>query len=236
MKKILALLIGFNVLFIANQAFAAFICTNIDGCFLFDVIKYRSTDDSGYKQCLLQQQQNQQNIIDKENEKQAKIYEEEQNAKKEILNERVTEMSQYSDFFQKVGVNLTLDTSNVQYENWLEQLKEAKNDYIKEQENQQKIIELEERISNLESKPTVVEQVVTPTNGINTHNKGEVIKPIVNDNKIIKPTLKKEEIKKDVIEEKPSPVIETITPTETPIIPTNKSFFQRVFNWFKSLL
>jgi len=135
-------------------------------------------------------------------------------------------LSQYKEFFEKVGINLNLYTSNAQYTILLEKLKEAKADYIKEQENQQKIQELEERIKILESKST--QKVIIP------HNKEETIKSITN-NKITEPVIKKEETKIEIIKENPS-VIESTDIKETPTVPTNKPIFKRIFNWFKSLI
>jgi len=214
MKKIIALLIIFNVLFVTNQVLAVFLGPITCGGKI-----YSNTNDIGYKQCL---------------EDEAK---KEQEAKEVIYNGRVNELSQYSDFFGKVGVSLTIDTSSEQYTKWLGELKEAKNDYIKEQENQLKIKELEERINNLESKPAIIEKVITTKEEVVfPRNKEEVIKPTTtNDKKIAKPVIKQES-KKEIIEEKPTTIIESPTISETPAIPIKRSLFHRVLNWLKSLI
>lgn len=221
MKKIIGMLIVIILLLISNKVFALILpCINTTSCsYSCGGNTYNNYND--YQKCTERER------IEKE-----KL---ESEVKQKVYKERKEELSQYSNFFDKVGVNLTLDTDEEQYNQWLKELKEAKVNYIKEQENLQKIKELEERIKNLESKPIVIEKVITHTEIINTHNKEDVIKPTINDSKIIKPVIKKEETKKEIIEEKPYPTIETTTTTEPPIIPTNKSFFQRVFDWFKSL-
>lgn len=237
MKKIVGVLIVLGFLFISNKTLAVLLIplplfiSGPDGSYSYSCGGriYNSQNDNGYRQCQQREKiKTEQEKIEKER-LETKI-------KQERYNERKEEIVFYSDFFKETGVNLTLDTSEEQYSQWLKELKQAEVDYIKEQENQQKIKELEERINILESKPVIIEKIITPTEIINTHNKEEVAKPIVNENKSVKPVIKKEETKKEIIEEKPSTIIETTTTKETPIVPTDKSFFQRVFSWFKSLL
>lgn len=237
MKKFIGVLIVFSFLFIGDTVFSALLIPGCDSCncvgnggvyenntcyyfcsFGSTVGRFTSKNYQ-YEQCKLEE----------------KVYKEKEEAEaiQKTYNERKETLSQYSDFFVKVGVNLTLDTNEEQYNQWLKELKEKKADYIKEQENLQKIKELEERINTLESKPVIVEKVVTPIEIINTRHKEDVTEPKTN-NKIIEPIVKKEEPKIEIIEEKLSPIIETTT-TETPVIPTNKSFFQKVFSWFNSL-
>lgn len=209
MKKIIVLIIVLGIIFTSNKTFAVFA-----GPISCGGKTYPHSNDVGYKQC-----------IEAETRKAQEV-------KEQIYRERVAEISQYSDFFIKVGVNLTLDTSSEQYTKWLEQLREEKNDYLKAQEDQERIRELEERINTLESKQAVVEKVILPTEGINTRNKEGVINQKINDNKIIKTVSKKESV-----EEKTQPVIDPPIISETPVIKTEKApFFKRMVNWFKSLL
>lgn len=235
MKKILAILIVFNILFTANQTSAALVgaspsfnCQISGGvyennicryiCKVGTSTRYFSSKDDSYKQCLEEEKQRQ-------TEEQAEEEQRRAEEQERIYNERREELSAYKDFFEKVGVNLTAYTSTTQYEQWRMDLKEAESNYIKDQENQQKIKELEERIRTLESKPVIVDKIIAPKEGI--------IKQEIN-NKIVKPIIKKEEPKKDFIEEKILPVIETSTITEVPVIHKNTSIFQRIFNWFRS--
>ncbi|MDD4110584.1 MAG: hypothetical protein PHS54_03415 [Clostridia bacterium] len=234
MKKILVILIVFSFLLIGNKAIAVFYVTGMSPQSFCEVNGGVYKNNSCYYVC--EKEGSTQNFSSKNEAYNQCMLEKAKEIKQKVYDKREQELLPCKDFFEVVGVNLTLDTEEEQYNQWIKELKEAKDDYFKEQENQQKIKELEERINTLESKPIIVEKVIIPTEGINTHNKEDVIKPTINDNKIEKPFIKKEELKKEIVEEKPSTIIETTTTTETPIIPTNKSFFQRVFGWFKSLL
>lgn len=102
-----------------------------------------------------------------------------------------------------------------------------------ENENQQKIKELEERINELESKQTAVDKVITPTKEVVIpRHKEEIIKPTVSGNLIIK----QKEPKKEIIEKKSSTIIESPNITETPATPIKESLFHRVLHWFKGLI
>jgi hypothetical protein len=234
MKKILVILIVFSFLLIGNKAIAVFYVTGMSPQSFCEVNGGVYKNNSCYYVC--EKEGSTQNFSSKNEAYNQCMLEKAKEIKQKVYDKREQELLPRKDFFEVVGVNLTLDTEEEQYNQWIKELKEAKDDYFKEQENQQKIKELEERINTLESKPIIVEKVIIPTEGINTHNKEDVIKPTVNDSKIVKPVIKKEETKKEIIEEKPSTIIETTTTKETPIVPTDKSFFQRVFNWFKSLI
>lgn len=48
----------------------------------------------------------------------------ERERKQKILDERKEALSQYEDFFEKVGVKLNIHTTEKQYNNWLNKLKE----------------------------------------------------------------------------------------------------------------
>lgn len=182
-------------------------------CNISGSVRYFSSKDNEYNQCVTQAEEERKKI--------------ELEAKQKIFDDRNDTLSEYKDFFEKIGVNLNIDTSSEQYDQWLRDLKEAKDDYIKEQENKQKIKELEERINTLESKPVIINKVVESTK--------EEVKPVIN-TKIIKPIVKEEPKKDSIQEEKISPVIENaITTTQASLVNTNKSIFRRIFEWFKSL-
>lgn len=235
MKKTISILIVFSFLFISNKTYAVFVggspsqnCQANGGiyqnndcryaCEIGTSISYFSSKDSiGYKQCL------------EEKEKLAL------ELKQKTLNERKEVLSSYSDYFDKVGVNLTIDTDEEQYNQWKKELKEARNEYFKEQENNQKIEDLENRIKELESKPIITEKIIIPTE--TTKNKEEIIKPIVTENKPIKKEVVKEETKIETQKDnKEIQITQNSDTTKTTITETPKtSVFKRVFGWFKSL-
>lgn len=173
-------------------------------------------DYNSYKQCT-QREEERKNILESQ-------------AKQKLYEERKEAISLYSDFFEKVGINLTLDTDIEQYEEWLKELKEAKINYIKEEENQQKIKELEDRLSELESQKTTLEIVETnkTEKEIDASIKNEVINPKVINSKIIKPIVKNDEIREIPKEES----IAVIEPTAS-VKPQEKvSWFKKIINWF----
>lgn len=232
MKKIIGILIVFSFLFVGGKVSAVLLTGNSS----FDCISNGGVYENNSCHYVCEKEMSTQNFSSKNEAYKKCMLEKENETKQKIYNKREQELLFYEDFFEVVGVNLILDTEEEQYNQWLKELKETKTNYLKEQENKQRIKELEERINILESKPVIIEKVITPTEVIIPRNKEDVIKPTINENKIVKPIIKKEEPKKEIIEEKPSFAIETNTTTETSVIPTNKSFFQRVFNWLKSLL
>jgi vacuolar-type H+-ATPase subunit I/STV1 len=232
MKKIIGFIIVCSFFLAGNKTFAvlwvpgmsdASYCQSSGGiyqnntcrysCNISGGVRYFSSKDNEYNQCIIQAEEEREKI--------------ELEAKQKIFDNRNDTLSEYKDFFEKIGVNLTIDTSSGQYDQWLRELKEAKNDYIKDQENEQKIKELEERINSLESKPVIINETLKPTK--------EIINNPVSNNKVVKPVIKKEEVKEDTAKQNESPVIETPVQQEPPVVHENKSIFRRIFNWFKSL-
>jgi len=173
--------------------------------------------------------------------------------KQKTYRERSGNLSSYSQFFEEVGVNLDIETSESQYKRWLNELMEAQEDHeeelqeeqdrkeelIKQQEYEEiskdkelneRILELENKVKDLESKKN--KPIVVP--------KQIYIQPVIEKSsypvKVIKPKTETIKIETDdiqLIEEEISiketvPVIQTITEP----IPKKASWFKKIINWF----
>lgn len=230
MKKIILFLIFFSFLFIGHKTFAvlyipgaspSYNCQVGGGVYENNTCRYVCKINGGISY-----------FYSKNNEYEQCKNQEKTELKQKLYNEREETLSPYSVFFTQVGVNLTLDTSAEQYEEWLKELKETKINYLKEQENQQKIDELEERISNLESQQPIIETLKIEEI-INTTNKENIIQTPINTKTIVQPITTQN---KQATEEKISTAIESPIATEIPATPTKKSIFQKILNWFKDLI
>lgn len=232
MKKIISILVVFSFLFIANKALAVFldfyyVCPVCSG-------ERNSPCEKAQKECLLnkaKQEEQRKQLEQKQKENEAIEKEE----KETIYIERKKDLSEYKNFFEEVGVSLNVDTTEEQYNQWKKELKEAKDEYLKEQENNQKIEDLENRIKELESKPTITEKIIISTE--TTKNKEEIIKPVVTENKPTKKEIVREEIKTETQKDnKEIQITQNFDTTKTTVTDTQKtSVFKRVFGWFKSL-
>ena len=232
MKKIIGVLIVFSFLFINEKALAML----LTGCGVYPVCNISTMGASickkvavDYFNCKKEEEAAKQKEIEKERL--------ELEIKRKIYNERNNVLSQYSDFFVKVGVNLVLDTSEEEYNQWLSKLKIEKADYLQKQEDKQKMEELEKRIKELEAqKNEVKEEIIPVAEVIVSVDKKENAKPIIENKPAQKTIIKKEELKKEMIE-KVSPVIDNIVPVQTSVNKEQKpTVFKKVINWFKSLI
>ena len=173
------------------------------------------------------------NWLNKLKEKEERV---ELKRKKKIFEEREEALSQYEDFFEKIGVNLEIDTSEEEYDQWLNKLKIEEADYIERQEDKQKLEELEKRIRELESQKLEEKKIVPVPEKITQPIKKEAFKPKTVGNNPMKETIiPAEKPPKEIKEEK---TLETENTIETQTIINNEpnlNFFKKIIKWFKSL-
>ncbi len=161
-----------------------------------------------------------------------KLYKEEYEEKQNEYDKRYEVLQPYSKFFSQIGVNLTLDTDNSQYKEWLEGLIIAQDNYNKEQENiasekkqkeqeyQDKIKELEKRVETLELKQT---------NSLKNEKSNEAL----NNQQVAKDS-KSETVTQE--DNKVTEINQDLVPVDNYVVskPQEKvGIFKRIFNWFK---
>ncbi|KJJ39866.1 hypothetical protein [Aequorivita vladivostokensis] len=164
--------------------------------------------------------------------------------------QRKSVLSQYSQFFNEVGANLSIETSEYEYKKWLKELIEAKVDYEEEQkadreheeeltkEEEAEIIrkeqELNERILELENKVNELEsQKITS----NKKSESAYVKPVMREivtqkNEVVILEEDKIQLTKQESVVIPEPILMDSQDTGT-VLPKKISWFKKIINWFR---